>query len=90
MLPRVKSVKATPGHLLEILFISGEVGLYVCSPLLDFGVFSEFKDERYFQQAHVVNGTVGWAARTGYLSGHALSGRDSAVILKRFQDNKNL
>ena len=60
MLLRVKSVKATPGHRLEILFTSGEVGLYVCSPLLDFGVFSEFKDERYFQQAHVVNGTVGW------------------------------
>ncbi len=60
MLPRVKSVNAKPGHLLEILFTSGEVGLHDCSPLLDFGVFAEFKDERYFQQAHVVNGTVGW------------------------------
>ena len=60
MLPRVKSVKAKPNHFLEILFTSGEVGHYDCSLLLDFGVFSEFKDERYFRQAHVVNGTVGW------------------------------
>lgn len=60
MLPRVKAVKAQPGHLLEITFTSGEVGVYDCTPLLDFGVFSELQDEAYFGQAHVVNGTVAW------------------------------
>ena len=60
MLPRVKAVKAKPGYQLEITFTTGEVGCYDCSPLLDFGVFSEFKDEGYFRQAQVVNGTVAW------------------------------
>jgi hypothetical protein len=60
MLPRVRSVKAKPDYQLEITFTSGEVGLYDCQPLLDFGVFGELKDEAYFQQAQVVNGTVAW------------------------------
>ena len=60
MLPRVIAVKAKPGYQLEITFATGEIGSYDCSPLLDFGVFREFKDENYFRQAYVVNGTVGW------------------------------
>jgi hypothetical protein len=60
MFPRVTSVKAMPGYRLEITFTSGEVGVYDCSPLLTFGVFSEFQDEAYFRLAHVVNGTVAW------------------------------
>ena len=49
-----------PAYQLEITFTTGEIGSYDCSPLLDFGVFGEFKDEDYFRRAHVVNGTVGW------------------------------
>ena len=60
MLPRVKTVQAKPDYQLEIAFTSGEVGVYDCRPLLDFGVFRELKDEAYFRQVRVVNGTVAW------------------------------
>ena len=60
MLPRVKQVKPKPGYQLEIVFTSGEVGVYDCEPLLEFGVFAELQDERYFQQVQVVNRTVAW------------------------------
>ncbi len=58
MLPRVKTVKPMPDYQLEIAFTDGEVGVYDCRPLLDFGVFAEFKDEAHFRQVYVVNGTV--------------------------------
>jgi hypothetical protein len=60
MLPRVQSVQAKPGYQLEIVFTNGETGVYDCRPLLDFGVFAELKNEAYFRQVHVVNGTVAW------------------------------
>lgn len=60
MLPRVKNVQAQPNYQLKITFTSGEVGLYDCRPLLDFGVFRELVDEHYFRQAQVMNGTVAW------------------------------
>ena len=60
MLPRVKTVQAKPDYQLEITFTNGEVGLYDCRSLLDFDVFVELKDEAYFRQVLVVNGTVAW------------------------------
>ena len=60
MLPRVKAVKARPDYQLELTFTNGEVGIYDCRPLLTFGVFVELKDEPYFGQVYVVNGTVAW------------------------------
>ena len=48
MNPRVKEVKAIDDYKLDIIFSSGEVGLYDCSPLLDFGVFTELKDKIIF------------------------------------------
>lgn len=60
MLPRVRTVSAKQGYTLEITFTNGEVGSYDCRPLLDFGVFKELKDEAYFRQVQVVNGTVAW------------------------------
>ena len=60
MLPRVRSVTPGPEHLLELEFTSGEAGVYDCKPLLDFGVFRELRDEAYFRQVRVVNGTVAW------------------------------
>ena len=36
MNPRVKAVKAKTNHTLEIVFTNGEIGIYDCSPLLDF------------------------------------------------------
>jgi hypothetical protein len=60
LLPRVNSVAPAANYLLELRFTSGEIGVYDCKPLLDFGVFRELRDEPYFQQVHVVNGTVAW------------------------------
>jgi hypothetical protein len=60
MLPRVRSVTPRAGYLLELEFTSGEAGVYDCKPLLDFGVFRELRDEAYFRQVRVVNGTVAW------------------------------
>ena len=60
MQPRVKSVKPLKGYKLELTFTNGEVGVFDCSDLLDFGVFSELKDPKYFCQVRVVDGTVFW------------------------------
>lgn len=60
MNPRVMSVVAKEDHKLEITFLNGEVGIYDCTPLLDFGVFKELRDVAYFTQARVEGGTVVW------------------------------
>jgi hypothetical protein len=60
MNPRVKAVKARDDYKLEITFTNGEVGLFDCSHLLSFGVFTEFQDLGYFKQARAENGTVVW------------------------------
>ena len=60
LLPRVKSVEPRAEYRLELTFTNGETGVYDCSPLLDFGVFRELRDESYFRRVRVVNGTVAW------------------------------
>ena len=60
MNPRVKVVVPKEDYKLEITFANGEVGVYDCSPLLDFGVFRELRDVGYFKQARAEGGTVVW------------------------------
>ena len=60
MNPRVRAVVARDDYQLEITFANGEVGVYDCAPLLDFGVFSELRDVRYFRQVRAAVGTVVW------------------------------
>jgi len=60
MNPRVKSVTPHDDYQLEIVFTNGEVGMYDCRPLLDFGVFRELRDEKYFRQVRAHLGTVVW------------------------------
>ncbi|MES3007308.1 MAG: DUF2442 domain-containing protein [Pseudomonadota bacterium] len=60
MNPRVKSVSPLPGYKLLLEFTSGERGEYSCQGLLNFGVFRELRDEGYFRQASVCDGTVVW------------------------------
>lgn len=60
MNPRIKSVKPLDDYKLELMFANGEIGVYDCSHLLDFGVFKELKDTRYFQCVTVLDGTVAW------------------------------
>jgi hypothetical protein len=60
MNPRVVRVRPRQGHRLQITFSNGEVRLYDCRPLLDFGVFRELRDGAYFRQVRAEGGTVVW------------------------------
>lgn len=60
MNPRVVAVCPGARHRLKITFSSGEVGVYDCRPLLDFGVFRELRDDAYFRRVRVEGGTVVW------------------------------
>jgi hypothetical protein len=60
MNPRVIAVVPKDDHTLEIEFANGEIGIYDCAPLLDFGVFQELRDLNYFKQARAEVGTVVW------------------------------
>jgi len=60
MNPRVKKVIPQPGYKLKIVFTNDEQGIYDCSQLLDFGVFQELKDVKYFNEVTVCDGTVAW------------------------------
>jgi hypothetical protein len=60
MNPRIKKVQPLPNFRLQLTFTNGEQGIYDCSPLLDFGVFQEFKNNNYFEQVQVLDGTVAW------------------------------
>ena len=60
MNPRISEVTAIDGHKLKLLFDNGEHRIYDCSGLLNFGVFQELQDEKYFKQARVLGGTVVW------------------------------
>lgn len=60
MNPRVKRVTPKDDFKLEIIFSNDEVGVYDCSHLLDFGVFTELRDILYFKQARAEGGTVVW------------------------------
>lgn len=60
MNPRVRTVVPKDGYKLELTFTNGEVGVYDCAPLLDFGVFAELRDESYFKRTRAEGGTVVW------------------------------
>ena len=60
MNPRAKDVIPLVDYQLKIAFTNGEVGIYDCHPLLDFGVFRELEYEAYFRQVQAEGGTVVW------------------------------
>ena len=60
MNPRIKSVSPSEDYRLNLVFSNGEERVYDCSSLLNFGVFEELRDKRYFKQASVEYGTVVW------------------------------
>lgn len=60
MNPRVQSVNPEDEYKLRLTFTNGEVRIYDCSPLLDFGVFKELRDATYFCQVRTALGTVVW------------------------------
>ena len=60
MNPRVKSVTPQQNHKLLLHFTNGEQGVYDCTGLLNFGVFTELRDENYFRQVTTLDGTIVW------------------------------
>ncbi|MEZ4631250.1 MAG: DUF2442 domain-containing protein [Deinococcales bacterium] len=60
MNPRVKDVAVLESYQLKLEFNNGEIKVYDCTPLLDFGVFKELKNVHYFNLAKVLDGTVAW------------------------------
>ncbi len=60
MNPRVANVTPNDNHTLTLYFTNGEIGVYDCRPILDFGVFIELNDLSYFKRAQAFNGTVVW------------------------------
>ena len=60
MNPRIQKVTPGPDHTLLLEFTNGESGTYDCSPLLDFGIFTELRDANYFNRVFVLDGTVAW------------------------------
>jgi len=60
MNPRVLEVTPNDNYTLTLRFTSGEIGVYDCKPILDFGVFIELKDLAYFKRVKSFNGTVVW------------------------------
>lgn len=61
MAPAVKSVVPKADYMLAVEFDSGKSGTLDMKPYLDFGVFSQLKDEAVFRQVRVAFGTVEWA-----------------------------
>ena len=60
MNPRVQSVNPEDQYRLRLAFTNGEVRIYDCSHLLDFGVFKELRKVGYFRQVRAAHGTVVW------------------------------
>lgn len=60
MNPDVKSVKPMPNYKLKICFTNNEEKEFDVTPFLGKGIFSELKDEGYFDQVRVAFGSVEW------------------------------
>jgi hypothetical protein len=60
MNPRVVKVNPLSDYKLELYFANGEIGIYNCTDILDFGVFKELNNIDYFNQVTVLDGTVAW------------------------------
>jgi len=60
MYPRVKKVKAEENFQLRITFDNGKSGVFDMNPYLNFGIFSELKDIKYFRKVKPLYGTISW------------------------------
>lgn len=60
MNPSVKSAQARPNYKLRIEFVNNELREFDVAPFLDKGIFSELRDENYFNQVRVAFGAVEW------------------------------
>ena len=57
---KVVAVRANEDFIFDLQFNDGSLRRFDAKPYLDYGVFSELKDIRYFQQVRIAFGTVQW------------------------------
>ncbi len=60
MNPRVKKVIPNDDYTLRITFDNEEQKVFDIKPLLDFGVFQELKNIKYFKEVKRVHGSIAW------------------------------
>ena len=57
---KVVAVRANEDFTLDLQFNDGSLKIFDAKPYLNYGVFTELKDLRYFQQVRIAFGTVQW------------------------------
>ena len=57
---KVVAVKANEDFTLDLQFNDGSLRRFDVTPYLNYGIFTELKDSRYFQQVRIAFGTVQW------------------------------
>ncbi len=60
MNPRVKKVQPLENYLLKLTFDNGEVRVFDVTPYLDKGIFTELRDNEFFNSVAVFMGSVKW------------------------------
>ena len=70
---RVLNVSPLKNYQLEITFTDKTKGIFDCSKYLQYGIFKELKDEKYFKQVKVSDGTVAWSHGQDFCSDTLLS-----------------
>jgi hypothetical protein len=57
---KIIEVKALNNYLLELTFSNNEVRCFDVKPYLDFGIFTELKNEAYFKTVHIQFDSIAW------------------------------
>ena len=57
---KVISVKPLKNYMLQIEFDSNEVRFFDVKPYLDFGIFTELKNEAYFKNVRTSLDSIAW------------------------------
>lgn len=57
---KVISVKPLENYMLLVEFDSKEIRLFDVKPYLNFGIFTELKDEHYFKAVRTSLGSIAW------------------------------
>ncbi len=60
MMNEVVNVKPLLNYILELEFNNNEIRFFDVKPYLEFGIFSELKDESYFKNVSLQLGSIAW------------------------------
>ena len=65
MHPDVIDVQPLNDYRLRLIFEGGEVRDFDLKPYLDFGIFSELREPRYFESVYIEFGSLEWPKGQG-------------------------